>query len=509
MIVEQIYDNTMIYISSVSKDVRKKIGQFFTPPSVAIFMGGLMEYTKKEITILDAGAGSGILSSTICDEVLKNPHIENIHIDLYENNEDILPILNQNMEYLVNTLKGHGKTLTYKVLSENFIIYNTGYWRGDIGATSTLYDVVISNPPYKKIGKQDLEAVAMADIVFGQPNIYFLFMAMSAKLLKQEGQMIFITPRSFSSGAYFQSFRRWFFDNIKLTNLHLFVSRNDVFSCDSILQETIITRAIKTQNPLKNITVTESPNMSIFNNLTTFTVPYDVIVDTNDKNCFMRIPTNEDDINTISFINQWRNNLLTLGYKLKTGPVVDFRATEFTKYEPSESTVPLFWAYNYGDNNAIIFPVKDDKKPQYIQKSKESLGQLVKNIDYIFVKRFSSKEEPRRIQPALYNSNQFKFDYIGIENHINYIVKINGEMSQNELYGLFTILNSSFIDKYFRILNGSTQVNANEMNAIPFPKMEDILEIGAKATRLENITTEECDKIIIKKFKRKTLKEVI
>ncbi|MGH4120145.1 Eco57I restriction-modification methylase domain-containing protein [Clostridium sp.] len=509
MLVEQIYDNTMLYISSVPKNNRKKIGQFFTPPSVATFMGSLVEYTKKEITILDAGAGSGILSSAICDEVLKNPNIESLHIDLYENNDDILPILNQNLECMVNTLKCNGKILTYKVLSENFIIYNTGYWRGDIGATSPLYDVVISNPPYKKIRKQDLEALAMLDIVFGQPNIYFLFMAMSAKLLKEEGQMIFITPRSFSSGAYFQNFRKWFFHNIKLTNLHLFVSRNDVFSCDSILQETIITKAIKTEKVLKNITITESPNMSIFNNLTTFIVPYDLIVDTNDKNCFMRIPTNEDDINTISFINQWHHNLLTLGYKLKTGPVVDFRSTEFTRYEPSENTVPLFWAYNYGHNNAIAFPIKDNKKPQYIEKSKESLGQLVKNTDYIFVKRFSSKEEPRRIQPVIYNSNEFNFDYIGIENHINYIVKTNDEMNESEQYGLFTILNSTFIDKYFRILNGSTQVNANEMNVIPFPTIEDICEIGAKAIRLKNLTTEECDKIITAKFNKKIKKEEI
>lgn len=507
--VEHVYNNTLEYINSVPKDIRKKIGQFFTPHPVAEFMGGLMEYTKKEITVLDAGAGSGILSSAICNEVLKNPHIQNLHIDLYENNEDILPILNRNLEYMVNTFKENAKIFTYKVINENFIVYNTGYWRNEIGATATLYDVIISNPPYKKIGKGDIEAIAMADIVFGQPNIYFLFMAMSAKLLKEEGQMIFITPRSFSSGAYFKKFRKWFFNNIKLTNMHLFVSRNDVFSCDSILQETIITRAIRTQIALKTIIVTESPNMSLFNNLTTFTVPYNIIVDKDDSNFFMRIPTCQDDIETISFVNKWNSNLITLGYRLKTGPVVDFRATEFTKYEPSENTVPLFWAYNYVNNNTIAFPVEDDKKPQYIENSKESLSLLLKNIDYLFVKRFSSKEEPRRIQPVLYHSNQFKFDYIGIENHLNYIVKINGDMSQNELYGLFTILNSTFIDKYFRILNGSTQVNANEMNAIPFPILEDILKIGTEAIKLGNFTIENCDAIISQMFNRENLQIVI
>jgi len=509
MIVETIYNNTKIYINSVPKNVRKKIGQFFTPPSVATFMSGLMKYTENEINILDTGAGSGILSGAICDEIVKNPYIKNLHIDLYENNEDILPLLNENLKYMVNNLAEHNKILSYTIMNENFIIYNKEYWRGEMEATSKTYDLVISNPPYKKIRKNALEALAMEDIVYGQPNIYFLFMAMSVKLLKENGQMIFITPRSFSSGAYFKSFRKWFFNNIKLTNLHLFISRNGVFDCDSILQETIIIKAIKTDIPTNNIIVTESADMSVFDNITTFEVPYGVIIDSSDENYFMRIPTNEDDIETISFINKWHNTLLMLGYRLKTGPVVDFRATAFTAQEATDITVPLFRASNYGDNNNIIFPIRDDKKPQYIEKVKKSLGQLVKNTDYLFVKRFSAKEELRRIQPNIYNSTQFDFDYIGIENHLNYIVKTNGIMTKNELYGLFTILNSSFIDKYFRILNGSTQVNANEMNAIPFPTFQEIVEIGIEAIRLENLTTDECDEILTRKFNTENLQIII
>lgn len=54
-----------------------------------------------------------------------------------------------------------------------------------------------------KINKDSGQADAMRSIVFGQPDPYSLFMAMSAKLLKDDGGFVFIVPRSFTSGLYF------------------------------------------------------------------------------------------------------------------------------------------------------------------------------------------------------------------------------------------------------------------------------------------------------------------
>lgn len=89
---------------------------------------------------------------------------------------------------------------------------NDDFWNGrEEKLEDDLYDVIISNPPYKKIAKAEPESVVMDSVVHGQPNIYFLFMAMSVKLLKPNGEMIFITPRSFTSGLYFRKFREYFF----------------------------------------------------------------------------------------------------------------------------------------------------------------------------------------------------------------------------------------------------------------------------------------------------------
>ncbi|WP_343274141.1 Eco57I restriction-modification methylase domain-containing protein [Lentibacillus songyuanensis] len=504
MILNRIYYKTLDYIKQVKKVERKKIGQFFTPPTVASYMAELMTYNQPNINILDTGAGTGILIGALCQKILNNDTITTIHVDLYENDENVLPALTENMILVKRELEKRGKTCSYNIIQENFILHNEDFWNDNLWydnedkTEENLYDVVISNPPYRKIKKSAPEALVMNYVVHGQPNIYFLFMALSTKLLKPNGQLIFITPRSFTSGAYFKKFRAYFLHNMQLTNLHLFHSRGDVFNSEKVLQEAIILKAVKTNDFFPTISVSSSENADLSSNFS-YKVPYETVVDMKSEDLFIMIPTSIQEVELLDTVKKWESNLLRLGFKLKTGPVVDFRSTQFLKEENSEKTVPLIWASHF-KNNEILFPRSPNKYPQYIENTDESKGLLLPNKDYILVKRFTSKEEKRRVQSSLYLSEALPFLKIGIENHLNYVTKLNGDIEKEELYGLFALLNSSFIDTYYRILNGSTQVNATEVNTIPLPSLEIVKEIGRKLIKTKNITTENCDSIIMELF---------
>ncbi|GAC42990.1 hypothetical protein PPOP_2353 [Paenibacillus popilliae ATCC 14706] len=462
-------------------------------------MASLMVYNRSSIKIFDAGAGTGILTGALCEKICENNNIVQVHIDLYENNEDVLPILVENIEFIRTILEQRGKQFTYAIIQENFILSNADYWNNiEKKDEDTLYDVIISNPPYKKIAKAEQESAVMDTVVYGQPNIYFLFMAMSAKLLKKDGQLIFITPRSFTSGAYFKRFRQWFFNNVRLTNLHLFNSRDDIFYGDDILQEAVILKALKTKNKVDTIMVSSSKNMHFKENIV-HEVPYGTMVEADSDNMFIMIPTTKEEINLLNTMKNWKYNLLSLGFKLKTGPVVDFRATELLSEESGKNSVPLLWA-NHFTNLRINFPCIDSKNPQYIVNTEESKSLLLDNKDYILVKRFTSKEERRRVQCSLYFSEAITSPLIGIENHLNYVAKLKGEITKEEMYGLFALMNSTFIDSYYRILNGSTQVNATEVNAIPLPSLQDVKCIGDQLLRMDGLSTETCDTIILKYF---------
>lgn len=500
MLINKLYDNTIYYSNSSSKKERKKIGQFFTPPSVAKYMGSLMKTDKKEIRVLDPGAGTGMLTGSICQEALTNHSIKSVHVDLYETDKNVIFFLIRNMKEIQDEMEQAGKSFSFNIIEENFILKNEWFWNDfESKSEDELYDVIISNPPYKKISKSNEESVVMSSVVHGQPNIYFLFMAMAAKMLKPNGEMIFITPRSFTSGLYFRKFREYFLNTVSLTHLHLFNSRSDVFDSDKVLQEAVILRAVKTNSVNKTIHISTSENMFIENSYI-HQVPYSTVVDMNSENLFMLIPSSHEETKLLTLVNSWDYNLIDLGFKLKTGPVVDFRALDLIKEEAEENTVPLLWSNHFIDNR-ISFPVPVSKNPQYIIDTKESKSLLLPSKNYLLIKRFSSKEEKRRIQTSLYFADEYKNEKVGIENHLNYITKLKGEMTKEEMLGLFILFNSSYIDTYYRILNGSTQVNATEVNAIPLPSIREIKMMGKSVAGLNHAPpTELCDALIEEVF---------
>ena len=219
MLLNDVLQATDNYLNSKTKTERKKIGQFFTSKETALFMANLSKCQKENIKVLDAGAGSGILSIALLEQLNNNDKIKSIEIDLYENDEQIVKLLEDNMQKAKLKIE---KLQKYNIIKENFITKNKDNY-------NKIYDIVISNPPYKKIGKNDIESTIMENVVYGQPNMYFLFMAMAERLLKDDGELIFIVPRSWTSGTYFKKFREVFLNNVKLTNIHLFVFIYKVF----------------------------------------------------------------------------------------------------------------------------------------------------------------------------------------------------------------------------------------------------------------------------------------
>lgn len=490
--IEFINKNTKLYQKSTKKIDRKKKGQFFTPLNVSQYMAAMSKVRNKHIKILDCGAGTGVLGLSLLEELLKDNLVKTIEIDFYENDKDVISILNRDIDTMSNLIKESNKIVKFNVLEKNFITSNADVWNNK--SFEGIYDIVISNPPYKKLSKQSDESKVVLDIVYGQPNIYFIFMAMSIHLLKNNGEMIFITPRSFTSGAYFKKFREYMLEKVSISSIHIFNSRSNIFDGEEVLQEAIITRAVKKQKfETLNIISTKDGN---FSDKEIFKIPYNTVINMECDNKFILIPSSKKEINILNIMKSWKDNLITLGFKLKTGPVVDFRAKGYltNKYVKDE-TVPLLWSDNFIDNEIKL--VKNEDNFRYILNNDKSKNLLLDNKNYLLVKRFTSKEEKRRIQVAIYDESKFnEYVKIGIENHVNYVTKIKGNIEKEELFGLFCLFNSTIIDKYYRIVNGNTQVNATEANSIPLPNIDIIKKMGKELIKINSLTTEICDEVI-------------
>ena len=69
-------------------------------------------------------------------------------------------------------------------------------------------------------------------------------------------------------------------------------------------------------------------------------------------------------------------------------------------------------------------------------------------------------------------------------------------MSESLVYGLYVLFNSTAYDLYYRILNGSTQVNSTEINSMPVPSIKIIEEMGIQLMNSSERTEEICNEIL-------------
>ena len=190
-LTENIMETTAEYIENMPKSLRKSYGQFFTSSETASFMAEMLSVPdeKRELTVLDPGAGSGILSAALVER-LENTSIESITLVCYENDQKILNLLQANLNYIA---ENSSVKILYDIRSENYILANYDDYNGTFEASvaPSKYDMIIGNPPYKKLSKDAPEALAMPDICYGAPNLYFLFMEMALFHLKDNCEMTF------------------------------------------------------------------------------------------------------------------------------------------------------------------------------------------------------------------------------------------------------------------------------------------------------------------------------
>lgn len=488
-LITNVVEATLKYLESMPKDKRKAIGQFFTSTETAQYMATMYGEPKcKDLSILDPGAGSGILSAAVVDRLQNEDSVDSISLTCYETSEDILPILKTNLQFIQAYSK---KPLKYEVIEKNYITTQGADFTQalDARANPAKYDWVIGNPPYLKIAKDAAEALAMPSVCYGAPNMYFLFAAMSLFNMDSQGEMVYIIPRSWTSGAYFKAFRDYFLTVGTLRQVHLFVSRDKVFDTDSVLQETIIVKVDKS-NCRESIKITSTHSNRDFHNINTFEVPYKVIVFGADK--YVYLVTTEGEQKVLQTLETWKDTLPSIGLKMKTGLTVDFRSREYLRNEPGEGIVPLFYSQHI-QAGRVVFPIR--KEDEYIIT--ERSGFIQRNKNYLLVKRFTAKEEKRRLQCGIYlASSQPDYEYVSTQNKVNFIEGLNQNLSDEMVYGLYVLFNSTIYDQYYRILNGSTQVNSTEINSVPVPPLAQIEQLGKELIKVIDLSVETCDRIL-------------
>lgn len=459
--------------SATPRDHKAALGQFMTPANVAHFMASLFPDAVGPRRLLDAGAGLGALTCAALDR-WKDPGAT---VEVYE-------IDSRLREHLSATLAGYpSKSVVH---SGDFLEHAAQR----IASGEAPFTHAILNPPYKKIATNSDARAAASRVGLETVNLYSAFVGLTLSLLRPGGQLVAIIPRSFANGPYYKPFREWIRAHGAIRHIHLFDSRDSAFRDDEVLQENIILR-IEREGEEGPVQVSHSTD-DRFNDLTLETVPYSAIFRPDDRELFLHVPNGTADPLDTPIV---ATLLADLGVGVSTGPVVDFRMREDLRQEPSPGDLPLLYAHHL-PGVTLSWPAVGSKKANAIADNERTARWLFPAGTYVLTRRFSSKEEKRRVVAYLLPGDALPTDRVGFENHLNVFHAGKQGLPEALAWGLYAWLNSTALDQHLRRFSGHTQINATDLRNMRYPLRPALEALGRSAKKLRDPDQATIDRLV-------------
>lgn len=439
--------------SEKTKTDRGKMGQFFTPTPIVDYLIKTSDYKiGQRVADISCGSGRfllGILYILVSKKVELDEIIENIH------GADIDPVL---VRITIANIKGYLARNGYRIDINHKLNVNVKDSLENVDnlfSSNRNFDLVLGNPPYLK---------ASPERNWGHPNLYASFIEAGIESLKSGGILAYIVPKSFVSGAYFKKLRSILQNKVQTKELITLIERNSAFN--QVLQEQILL-------VLKNVKPDERQEIHVGNAFVNGGFKIDKFA-VSRKSVFWNkkmlcLPKNKLDYKIFKkcFLNGFKN-LEESGLRVSTGHIVPFRVKEFLSRSIDRNHRPLYWPHNVQPFKFI--PEAESKKRECAAKDCEELKSYKLTEPVVAIKRISAKEQSRRIEAALINSDDEYF----LENHLNFLWKKTSSAPSLKVMEL--LLNSKLWDYLFRLINGNTQVSAYEMNIFPLPHNLEAIE---------------------------------
>jgi adenine-specific DNA-methyltransferase len=478
--LELAEESRLAQIDVGDRQRRGGLGQFFTGVDTAKLMASMSLRSAERMRVLDAGAGAGVLTAALVTKICSLPNRpKELSLTAYEIDEGVLPDLRRTLNACEQLCSASGISCRWEIRATDFIESAVISLDEGLFQTDRLrFDIAIVNPPYKKFRSESRVRQLLRRLDIETSNLYAAFLALVVSLLNNEGELVAITPRSFCNGPYFRPFREFLLRNVNLTRLHVFDSRGLVFHGDKVLQENLIIHAEKgkPQQALVGISQSRSSQDPIDQ---LRNVSFERVVRPNDPEKFIHLAQDNEGRVIAESMAGLPSTLSALGLTVSTGRVVDFRARQWLRPEATPETVPLIYPTHF-DNGLIRWPKASCKKPNAIVYNSDSANLMVPSGVYVLVRRFSAKEERRRIVAAIFDPATVSCEVVGFENHVNYFHAAGGSLNRTLARGLLLFLNSTPLDAYFRQFNGHTQVNATDLRALRYPTREVLVEMGRR-----------------------------
>ena len=285
-------------------------------------MAELCEVPQKEdVYVLDAGAGTGILSAAIVEKICKDGKdtVKQIFLTCYETDEELIPALKDNLERVRKKCRHDYKIkLKVEISSESFLVACADAYRDTLfNDQIKKFDIIVTNPPEEVLDKETAEAAIYSDVCAKDADTTVLFTALSSVLLKEGGQICALLPTKTAYNASLAKFRRVLLSRVYIERLHVFAKKAKAKYAADPTKKSMIFKFRLGEAP-ENITVSSSYDDGSLENIILLPdFKYDYIVRGADKNVVL--VKNNDELEILNYVESQPETLSSLGLTMKTG----------------------------------------------------------------------------------------------------------------------------------------------------------------------------------------------
>lgn len=335
-------------------------------------------------------------------------------------------------------------------------------------------DVVVCNPPYRKTTAEETEKYRnnFSEVIETQPNMYGLFIALSVKLLKQEGVCALVTPTSFLSGQYFSKLRELLMKEVQVLSIGMVSDRSGVFI--DVEQETALTLLRRTSSSFSS---KMQASVSVVSRDGKY-VDVGLCVLPN-SGAAWPIPRAENDVLLLEKAALSKFRIKDYGYAIRIGTFVwnrDKRPVYLSAAAANNKTktaVPLLWSSDIKKDGTLFFDglVKANEEPCFVDFGDKAHRSIIRRAS-ILLQRVTSNGQPRRLVAAAVPQHILDSygGYVG-ENHTVILEQVDDspKLAPSQMAEL---LSSVVVDRYFRCISGATNVSAFELKQLSLPDPE-------------------------------------
>ncbi|MFT3721324.1 HsdM family class I SAM-dependent methyltransferase [Pseudorhodoferax sp.] len=493
--LEATYWLSSSYAMLVDEAYQKKLAMFFTPASLT---EGLLD----DLAAQGVDFGSQSFMDPACGgAAFLAPIALRMRTALAAEGRSALKTL----KHIEKHLHGGDLDKTLCELSKHFLcmalhaeIQKTGYIPSfkvhpansliHLAASLGTVDVVVCNPPYRKMTSGELEPLrdTYSDVIEAQPNLYCLFITLCVRLLRIGGRAALVTPTSFLSGQYFGRLRMFLIRNTDVEHIGMVSDRQGVFI--DVEQETALTvlrRCAEEDRKQVRANVSVVSRTGQYTSVGECTLP--------NAGAVWPIPRSIEDVALLRTATLSRFRLSDYGYRVRIGAYVwnrdkrpKFESLQDARQVKAHTAMPLMWSRDIVSCGIVRLEDTSayDGEHRFVDLGDKEHTSVVTS-PCVVMQRVTSNDQPRRLVAAAVSPGVFDTygGFVG-ENHVVIIEAVSGKPALPPTK-LAKLLSAHAVERYFRCISGATNVSAFELNQLALPDPQVLRGVAANGRSMD------------------------